>query len=261
MRAVLIFVVGALFGAVLVYVAMLPASLHAPPATNVERVGRVASPASPATPAALAEPPPPAPNSTVASSAPTQAEAPIAASSAESSPAREQEPPLLIPVIGVNANQLSDTFDQARAQGRPHDAIDIMAPRGTHVVAAADGTVVKLFTSVRGGLTVYEFDPTSTVEYYYAHLDGYAPGLTEGMALRRGDPVGFVGSSGDANPAAPHLHFEIAVLGPEKSWWKATDINPYPILSGSQTLQQAVAAASLANKSPSPAGSPPPSQR
>jgi murein DD-endopeptidase MepM/ murein hydrolase activator NlpD len=171
------------------------------------------------------------------------------------------EPSLLIPVTGVNANQLSDTFDQARAQGRSHDAIDIMAPRGTHVVAAADGTVVKLFTSVRGGLTVYEFDPTATVEYYYAHLDGYAPGLAEGMALRRGDPVGFVGSTGDANPAAPHLHFEIAVLGPEKSWWKATDINPYPILSGSQTLQQAVAAARLATKSPSPAESPPPSQR
>jgi len=171
------------------------------------------------------------------------------------------EPPPLIPVIGVHADQLSDTFDQARAQGYPHDAIDIMAPRGTRVVAAADGTVVKLFTSVRGGLTVYEFNPTSTVEYYYAHLDSYAPGLTEGMALRRGDPVGFVGSTGDANPASPHLHFEIAVLGQEKSWWKATDINPYPILTDRQTLQQAVAAVSVANTSSSPTESPPPSRR
>lgn len=254
MRAVLIFVMGALFGAVLVYLAMLPASLHAPPAPNPERVERVASPVSPAAPAT-----PPAPIATVAPS--PQTEAPAVLSTAAPSAALAAEPALLIPVVGVNANQLSDTFDQARAQGRPHDAIDIMAPRGTRVVAAADGTVAKLFTSVRGGLTVYEFDPTSTIEYYYAHLDGYAPGLAEGMVLRRGDPIGFVGSTGDANPAAPHLHFEIAVLGPEKSWWKATDINPYPILTGSQTLQQAVAAANLANTPSSPAASPPPSQR
>jgi len=259
MRAVLIFVMGALFGAVLVYLAMLPASLHAPAAPNVETV-RVASPASPAVPTTL--PPGPSPPASVATIAPApHGEAPVAASSVASSAAPGSEPPLLIPVIGVSANQLSDTFDQSRAQGRPHDAIDIMAPRGTRVVAAADGTVAKLFTSVRGGLTVYEFDPTATVEYYYAHLDSYAPGLAEGMVLQRGDPIGFVGSTGDANPAGPHLHFEIAMLGPEKSWWKATDINPYPILTGNQTLQQAVAAATLAKATSSPAVSPPPSQR
>jgi len=252
MRTLLAFVIGALFGAVVVYVAMLPASLHAPPAPNAERVERAASTAEPAAPTSL-----PAPASTVATA--PQAEAPAAASSVAPSVAPASESPPLIPVVGVDANQLSDTFDQARAQGRPHDAIDIMAPRGTRVVAAADGTVAKLFTSVRGGLTVYEFDPTATVEYYYAHLDGYAPGLSEGMALRRGDPIGFVGSTGDANPAGPHLHFEIAMLGPGKSWWKATDINPYPILTGSQTLQQALAEASLAKASP--AAAPPPSQR
>ena len=93
--------------------------------------------------------------------------------------------PLLIPVEGVHANQLTDTFGDARAAGRRHDAIDIMAPRGTRVIASADATVVKLFTSVRGGLTVYAFDPTATIEYYYAHLDRYAPGLAEGMLLRR----------------------------------------------------------------------------
>jgi murein DD-endopeptidase MepM/ murein hydrolase activator NlpD len=147
---------------------------------------------------------------------------------------------LLIPVEGVRADQLTDTFDDARAAGRRHDAIDIMAPKGTRVLAAADGTVVKLFTSVRGGLTVYQFDPDRTVEYYYAHLDRYAPGLAEGATLKRGDPVGFVGSSGDADPAAPHLHFEIAVLGPEKHWWQATDINPYPVLTGRQTLADAL---------------------
>jgi len=151
---------------------------------------------------------------------------------------------LFIPVEGVRADQLTDTFDDARAAGRRHDAIDIMAPKGTRVIAAADGTVIKLFTSVRGGLTVYEFDPGATIEYYYAHLDSYAPGLAEGVKLRRGDPVGFVGSSGDADPGAPHLHFEIALLGPEKHWWQATDINPYPVLSGKQTLAQALDAAS-----------------
>jgi murein DD-endopeptidase MepM/ murein hydrolase activator NlpD len=148
--------------------------------------------------------------------------------------------PLLIPVEAVRADQLVDTFNNARAAGRRHDAIDIMAPKGTRVVAAADGTVVKLFTSVRGGLTVYEFDPSSTIEYYYAHLDSYAPGLVEGAKLRRGDPIGFVGSTGDADPGAPHLHFEIAVLGTEKHWWQATDINPYPVLTGKQTLAQSV---------------------
>jgi murein DD-endopeptidase MepM/ murein hydrolase activator NlpD len=139
---------------------------------------------------------------------------------------------LLIPVEGIRIDQLTDTFDDARAAGRTHDAIDIMAPRGTHVLAVADGKVVKLFTSVRGGLTVYQFDPTKTFCYYYAHLDSYAPGLLDGKQLRRGDLIGFVGSSGDANPVAPHLHFEIHVLGPEKNWWQGTAINPYPILTG-----------------------------
>ena len=139
---------------------------------------------------------------------------------------------LLVPVEGINANQLTDTFGDARAAGKTHDAIDIMAPRGARVLAAADGKVVKLFTSVRGGFTVYEFDPSETFAYYYAHLDSYAPGLAEGKQLARGDLIGFVGSSGDASAAAPHLHFAIFVLGPEKRWWQGTAINPYPILSG-----------------------------
>ncbi len=149
----------------------------------------------------------------------------------------------MIPVEGVRANQLTDTFDDARAAGRRHDAIDIMAPNGTRVLAAADGKLVKLFTSVRGGLTVYEFDPSETYTYYYAHLDSYAPGLVEGMQLKRGDLIGFVGSTGDANPAAPHLHFEITLLGPEKHWWAGTSLNPYPILSGRQTMAAAAQAA------------------
>jgi murein DD-endopeptidase MepM/ murein hydrolase activator NlpD len=140
--------------------------------------------------------------------------------------------PLLIPVVGVKASQLHDTYTDARSDGRIHDGIDIMAPRGTKVIAADDGTVVKLFFSHQGGLTVYQFDPTKKFVYYYAHLDSYAPGLVEGQQLRRGDPIGLVGSSGNASEAAPHLHFEISVLGPAKLWWQSTAINPYPLLRG-----------------------------
>jgi murein DD-endopeptidase MepM/ murein hydrolase activator NlpD len=137
---------------------------------------------------------------------------------------------LLLPVAGVTAKQLTDTFTDARGEGRSHEALDIMAARGTPVLATADGKVVKLFTSVRGGLTIYEFDPTETYAYYYAHLDRYQAGLAEGQPIKRGDVIGYVGSTGDASPEAPHLHFAIFALGPEKQWWKGTAINPYPLL-------------------------------
>lgn len=113
-----------------------------------------------------------------------------------------------------------------------HDAIDIMAPRGTPVRAVADGTVEKLFTSEAGGLTLYQFEPTGRYAYYYAHLDRYAPGLAEGDTLRQGQLVGYVGSTGNASDDAPHLHFAIFLLGPEKRWWEGTAINPYPLLGG-----------------------------
>ncbi len=141
---------------------------------------------------------------------------------------------LLLPVQGVQPSELADTFTQARSEGRVHDAIDIMAPRGSPVLAVNDGRVVKLFTSVRGGLTVYQFDPQDRVIYYYAHLDRYAPGLVEGQPLHRGDVVGFVGSTGNASAEAPHLHFEIELLGPKKEWWHGTSINPFGRFAGQQ---------------------------
>jgi murein DD-endopeptidase MepM/ murein hydrolase activator NlpD len=137
----------------------------------------------------------------------------------------------MIPVAGIRAGQLSDTFADSRGGGRRHNAIDIMAPRGTPVVAADNGTVVKLFMSVQGGLTLYQFDATEKFAFYYAHLDRYAPGVVEGKPLKRGDLVGYVGSSGDASTTAPHLHFAIFVLGPEKHWWEGTAIDPYPLLT------------------------------
>lgn len=141
---------------------------------------------------------------------------------------------LLLPVQGVKPSELVDTFTQARSQGRVHDAIDIMAPRGTPVLATHDGHLVKLFTSKRGGLTIYEFDPQDRVIYYYAHLDHYAPGLAEGQVLTRGEVIGFVGSTGNASADAPHLHFEVELLGPKKEWWHGTSINPYGRFAGQQ---------------------------
>jgi murein DD-endopeptidase MepM/ murein hydrolase activator NlpD len=140
---------------------------------------------------------------------------------------------LAIPVAGVRPAQLTDTYSEARAGGRVHDAIDIMAPRGTPVVAAAEGTVEKLyFSHGGGGITAYVRSPDRAWTYYYAHLDGYAPGLAEGQQVRRGDPIGFVGSTGDASPEAPHLHFAINRMGPADRWWQGSPVNPYPLLAG-----------------------------
>jgi murein DD-endopeptidase MepM/ murein hydrolase activator NlpD len=138
---------------------------------------------------------------------------------------------LAIPVRGVEENELYDSFDDARGS-RVHEAIDIMAERGTPVLAAEDGTIKRLFTSKGGGLTVYQFDPSETYCYYYAHLDAYAANLREGMPVKKGDVIGYVGSTGNASKDAPHLHFAIFRLTDEKQWWRGEPINPYPILRG-----------------------------
>src|SRR3954454_3724159 len=139
---------------------------------------------------------------------------------------------LAIPVLGIATNQLTDTFDDARSQGRRHDAIDIMAPEGAPVIAAADGKIEKLFNSVRGGTTIYERSPDQKWVYYYAHLSAYAPGLHEGQQVRRGEVIARVGHTGDASAAGPHLHFAINQMAPGERWWNGTPINPYPLLAG-----------------------------
>jgi len=136
---------------------------------------------------------------------------------------------LIIPVAGVKPEQLIDTFDDARSEGRVHDAIDIMAPAGTPVLAAADGRILKLFQSERGGTTIYQLGPNQEV-FYYAHLAGYAPGLAEGNNVRQGDVIAYVGDSGNAGPGNYHLHFSIAVVSDPKRYWEGTNINPYPLL-------------------------------
>jgi murein DD-endopeptidase MepM/ murein hydrolase activator NlpD len=140
---------------------------------------------------------------------------------------------LIIPVEGITAAQLSDTFTDARGESRVHDAIDIMAPTGTPVRAVADGRIVKLFNSRAGGLTLYQFDATETVSFYYAHLDRYADGVVEGQVVKQGELVGYVGFTGNASPEGPHLHFAVTVLGPDKKWWQGAAINPYPYLQAS----------------------------
>ena len=144
---------------------------------------------------------------------------------------------LAIPVAGVKPDQLTDTFTQARAGGaRWHDAIDVMAPEGTPVIAAAPGTVEKLFFSQGGGgNTIYVRSPDQRWTYYYAHLSAYAPGLAEGQQVRRGQVIASVGHTGDANAAGPHLHFAINQMAPGERWWQGTPINPYPLLAGKKT--------------------------
>ena len=141
--------------------------------------------------------------------------------------------PLSVPVAGVAPTQLMDTFTHARGSGRRHDAIDIMAPRGTPVLAAAEGRIEKLyFSNGGGGITVYVRSPDARWMYYYAHLDGYAPGLAEGQQVRRGALLGFVGSTGDASPEGPHLHFAVNAMVPGERWWQGSPVNPYPLLKG-----------------------------
>lgn len=141
---------------------------------------------------------------------------------------------LAIPVQGIKLEQLTDTFTQARAGGaRVHDAIDIMAPEGTPVLAAADGRVEKLFYSDGGGgMTVYVRSPDTRWTYYYAHLQSYAPGLAEGQQLKRGQLIGRVGHTGNASAEGPHLHFAINRMQPDEKWYQGSPINPYPLLAG-----------------------------
>ena len=138
---------------------------------------------------------------------------------------------LSIPVEGVRPEQLQDTFKDSRSEGRVHDAIDIVAPRGTPVLAATDGRVVKLFQSAKGGITFYQL--ASADEHYvlyYAHLERYADGLAEGHFARRGETVGYVGDTGNATPGNTHLHFQIYRVADPKHFWTGENLNPYPLL-------------------------------
>lgn len=137
---------------------------------------------------------------------------------------------LEVPVAGIHPTALSDNYEQTRGS-RKHEAIDIMAPMGTPVVAVDDGRIAKLFTSKAGGLTIYQFDPQARLAYYYAHLQRYADTLREGQDVRRGDLIGYVGVSGNSAANAPHLHFAVFKLGNPPKWWQGEAVNPYPALA------------------------------
>ena len=140
---------------------------------------------------------------------------------------------LIIPVAGVRPDQLIDTFDDAREEGRVHDAIDIISPAGTPVIAAAAGKILKLFQSERGGTTIYQLSADEKTVYYYAHLQGYADGLAEGKVVHQGEVIAYVGDTGNAGVGNYHLHFSIASVSDPKRYWEGTNINPYPLLRSS----------------------------
>jgi murein DD-endopeptidase MepM/ murein hydrolase activator NlpD len=136
---------------------------------------------------------------------------------------------MLIPVVGMTSSRLQDTFDQGRDGERVHRALDIMAPRGTAVISADDGRILRIGANALGGNIIYATDPLNRVVYYYAHLDGYQPGLAAGATVARGDTLGFVGTTGNAPKDAPHLHFQVMRMPADGKYWDGDPINPYPL--------------------------------
>ena len=137
---------------------------------------------------------------------------------------------LTLPVQGIKRDELRDTFDEMRGSSRRHEALDVLAPRNTPILAVEDGKIARLFLSDAGGITIYQFDPSETYCYYYAHLERYADGLKEGAPIKRGQVIGYVGTTGNAPRDTPHLHFAIFKMTVEKKWWQGTAIDPYSVL-------------------------------
>ena len=144
---------------------------------------------------------------------------------------------LAIPVRGIRPDQLRDSYSAPRSGGRVHNAIDIMAPRGTPVLAAADGTILKLRTGGNGGITIYQLDPDGRTLYYYAHLERYAAGLREGLPVWRGQVIAYEGDTGNAGRGNYHLHFSVSRLDDPRRWWEGRNTNPYPLLAGNAARQ------------------------
>jgi murein DD-endopeptidase MepM/ murein hydrolase activator NlpD len=229
MKSLLLFLAGVLVGANVVYF-LVRAPQSAGPAP-VREPAIAATPPIPRTTSRPAAPTTPVAKPAIDPSAPAPATPAVPAAPAPAATTAHLKG-LLLPVQGIRPDQLRDTFVDSRGGGtRTHEALDIMAARGTPVLATADGTIEKLFDSVQGGHTIYEFNRDRTFAYYYAHLDAYAPGLAEGQPVRRGDVIATVGSTGNASEDAPHLHFAIFKLGPEKKWWEGTAIDPFPLLA------------------------------
>lgn len=240
MKWLLTFLAGTLFGALTLFIYLRQVGHDPSQPAVVVAPAVVTVPGAAATPGVVAGSGAVLPGAPVVPTDLTEADLPLrpaqpfpvpdVGATASAAPAASTEK-IGVPVDGMKYAQLSDNFDQPRGKERHHEALDIMAPKGTKVVAVADGKVAKLFNSKPGGLTVYQFDPSEKMAYYYAHLDKYADGLTEGAAIKRGDLIGYVGVTGNSDPKAPHLHFAVFELTPEKQWWKGTPVNPYPMMA------------------------------
>lgn len=234
-RTRVLLIAAVIFGAVAALVWYLsyhywsqPATPLRPPAQDAERLP---TPAATPTPAPTLSPTPASsPTPTPAAEASPQAQAPSGDPGAALASMR-----LLIPVEGVTPDRLQDTFKDARSEGRVHDAIDIIAPRGTPVLAATDGRVVKLLSSAKGGITFYQLAAADEhYVLYYAHLERYADGLAEGHVARRGETLAYVGDTGNATPGNTHLHFQIYRVADPQRFWNGENLNPYPLLRGAQ---------------------------
>lgn len=217
MKILLGFVAGVVFMLAINGLSSRPAPATLTPIPPVAPAGVAPAVVAPAEPAAI--PAPVVPTPTIVST--TAVEAAV-----EDLRGRNLE----IPVQGVERRALQPSYDDPRGTDRRHHGIDILAPRNTPVMAVEDGVIAKLFASVAGGLTVYQFDPTQRYTYYYAHLERYADALVEGMHVTRGQVLGYVGTSGNAPKDTPHLHFEISILTDARQWWKAAPVDPYRVL-------------------------------
>ena len=240
MKWLLTFLAGALLGALTLFIYLRQVGHDPSQPAVVVAPAVVTAPGAAGAPGTVAGTGAALPGAPVVSTDLTEAELPLRPAqpfpvpevdaAASAAPAASSEK-IGVPVEGMKYAQLSDNFDQPRGKERHHEALDIIAPKGTKVVAVSDGKVAKLFNSKPGGLTVYQFDPSEKMAYYYAHLDKYADGLKEGADIKRGDLIGYVGVTGNSDPKAPHLHFAVFELTPEKQWWKGTPVNPYPMMA------------------------------
>jgi peptidoglycan LD-endopeptidase LytH len=148
---------------------------------------------------------------------------------------------LAFPVAGASMDRVQDSFDEPRDGGRVHRAIDILAPRGTPVLSADDGRILRLSTSTLGGITVYASDASERFVYYYAHLERYRPGLSNGERIAKGDTLGYVGTTGNAPKDTPHLHFQIMRMPDDrKQFWNGEPIDPFPLFKDIDRRQRIV---------------------
>ncbi len=206
----------------------------------VQRKPKIETPVPMASPSPVASTP--APSSPSLSPAVSPTVVPLPSASAlpqeEPNPATLSSPSLppqvsfklIVPVAGIKPGQLRDTYSEARSEGRIHNALDIMAPRSAQVLAATTGKIVKLFNSVRGGITIYQLSGDQKTILYYAHLERYADGLTEGRVANQGEVIGYVGDTGNAGAGNYHLHFAMWSVTDPKRYWDGVNINPYPLL-------------------------------